>query len=271
MWSCFLHQGAEPAFLYLSGPGKYRPFPRSRLSPCFLHSPTSLYWSCFGRAQGFSEKWEGILFPLFIETVIWLGHPAKINLIYWGGVSIQCSVTWRRAGLTAQICAAFVVLATPCHTHRHPSRFSAHVLACHLIQIKAGPQWVPSSALNSSCGKPLTLLHLVSNLNAFYISIYYVWTLKMSTRGGLFLLLQVNQWWSQPTESQDLMEIVVSTAKTEEAESQPEGQVACLHQGHSPSVMLLRSTGLCPESDCTFNPPGCGCSLVKNSAASGSF
>lgn len=148
------------------------------------------------------------------------------SLLGWDGVATQCSVSQSRAGLTAQICAAVLVLATPCHSHRNPSRLGAHILACHLIQIKAGLRWVPSSALNSSCGKPLTLLHLVSNLNAFYFSIYYVSTLKMSTRNGLLLLHQVNLQCSQPTESQDLMQIVFSAAKAEKAESQPEGWVA---------------------------------------------
>lgn len=58
-----------------------------------------------------------------------------------------------------------------------------HAIWSKLEQACAG---FPCSALNSNCGKPLTLLHLVSNLNAFYISIYYVWTLKISTRGGFF-------------------------------------------------------------------------------------
>lgn len=84
MSSCSLHQGAARASPHLSETGECRPFPRSCSSPCFLHSPTALCWSCFGRTQGFSEKWEDILLPLLIDTFIWPGCPAEISLSFTG-------------------------------------------------------------------------------------------------------------------------------------------------------------------------------------------
>lgn len=63
----------------------------------------------------------------------------------------------------------------------------------------------PCSALNSSCGKPLTMLHLVSNLDVFYISIYYVWMLKIATRSEFVPIPSVHLQCSQPTERQYLI------------------------------------------------------------------
>lgn len=95
-------------------------------------------------------------------------------------------VSWKRAGLaTANLCCyCGVEYPLPYAQKTFPTQHTCS--GCHLICVRVHPRWFPCSALNSSCGKPLTLLHLVSNSNTFYISIYYVWTLKISTRGRFF-------------------------------------------------------------------------------------
>lgn len=96
----------------------------------------------------------------------------------------------------------------PTSTRRKPPRPGAHLLARHLIQIRAAPRRFPRSAPSPGCGEPLTLLHLVSNLNPFHISIYYVWTLRVSTRGGFLTALPSQPAGNQPTGSQDLVQRV---------------------------------------------------------------
>lgn len=93
-----LHQGPAPPSLHLSKDGECRVFPRSSSSPYFLHSPTALCCSCFGTAQESSEKWEDILLPLGVDTIICLGHPAEINLSLAGVVQLL-TVQFHRAEL----------------------------------------------------------------------------------------------------------------------------------------------------------------------------
>ena len=106
----------------------------------------------------------------------------------------------------------------------------------------------PCSALNSSCGKPLTLLHLVSNLNAFYISIYYVWTLKISTRGGFFPTIKSTCSTVNLQKAKIWYKLPPLLPRPVEAEDTQEGRVAA-NTGLSlppwtqaPSGVLLRET-----------------------------